>query len=266
MWANLRSPLRHATPTSPDRLSLLTAPGRGVRARPQVVTSWLGAFSLLGHLGKGNQEQTTHSAPFEETAPFSANHGTRTGCVPSVSKKLWEEEAVTYRRFGHVHPRNDGSEPQPPLVSLQKQNLAHIWGSQKSIVSDSYLQCKYIHIYIYIYIYGPVFRVATPKKMLKRLVLRGCLLMVPCSGFYVHLKTINHLLRCFLAVFGSLYIVVAKVIIWVNCRLVHCWAGGWHCFHLKEVVLLVVIMFWGVGGAFVLTSCLSLKVCYKLNL
>ena len=51
---------------------------------------------------------------------------------------------------------------------------------------------------------------------------------------------------------GSLFIVFVKVIIWVNCRLVHCWAGGRHFFHLKEVALLVVIKFWDVGGAFVL--------------
>ena len=50
---------------------------------------------------------------------------------------------------------------------------------------------------------------------------------------------------------GSLFIVFVKVIIWVNCRLFHCWAGGKHFFHLKELALLVVIKFWGVGGAFV---------------
>ena len=48
---------------------------------------------------------------------------------------------------------------------------------------------------------------------------------------------------------GSLFIVFVKVIIWVNCRLVHCWAGGRHFFHLKELTLLVVIKFWGVGGS-----------------
>ena len=37
------------------------------------------------------------------------------------------------------------------------------------------------------------------------------------------------------------------------CCLVHCWARGKHFFHLKEVALLVVIKFWGVGGAFVLS-------------
>ena len=52
---------------------------------------------------------------------------------------------------------------------------------------------------------------------------------------------------------GSLFIVFVKVIIWVNCRLVHCWAGGKHFFHLKELALLVVIKFWDVGGAFVLS-------------
>ena len=52
---------------------------------------------------------------------------------------------------------------------------------------------------------------------------------------------------------GSLFIVFVKVIIWVNCRLVHCWAGGRHFFHLKELALLVVIKFWGVGGVFVLS-------------
>ena len=50
---------------------------------------------------------------------------------------------------------------------------------------------------------------------------------------------------------GGLFIVFVKVIIWVNCRLVHCWAGGRHFFHLKELTLLVVIKFWGVGGVFV---------------
>ena len=53
---------------------------------------------------------------------------------------------------------------------------------------------------------------------------------------------------------GSLFIVFVKVIIWVISRLVHCWAGGKHFFHLKELALLVVIKFWGVGGVFVLTS------------
>ena len=50
----------------------------------------------------------------------------------------------------------------------------------------------------------------------------------------------------------SLFIVFVKVITWVNSRLIHCWAGGRHFFHLKEVALLVVIMFWGVVGVFVL--------------
>ena len=50
---------------------------------------------------------------------------------------------------------------------------------------------------------------------------------------------------------GSLFIVFVKVIIWVNSRLVHCWARGKHFFHLKELTLLVVIKFWGVGGVFV---------------
>ena len=53
-------------------------------------------------------------------------------------------------------------------------------------------------------------------------------------------------------VLRSLYIDFVKVIIWVNSRLVHCWAGGRHFFHLKELALLVVIKFWGVGGVFVL--------------
>ena len=57
---------------------------------------------------------------------------------------------------------------------------------------------------------------------------------------------------------GSLYIVIVKVIIWVNSRLVHCWAGGRHFFHLKELALLVVIKFWGVGGVFVLLVFFSL--------
>ena len=63
---------------------------------------------------------------------------------------------------------------------------------------------------------------------------------------------------------GSLFIVFVKVITWVNCRLVHCWAGGRHLFHLKELALLVVITFWGAGGVCVLTSFLTLKVCYRL--
>ena len=53
-----------------------------------------------------------------------------------------------------------------------------------------------------------------------------------CSPLFV-------LKRVFL---GSLFIVFVKVIIWVNCRLVHCWAGGRHFFHLKELTLLVVVM------------------------
>ena len=65
---------------------------------------------------------------------------------------------------------------------------------------------------------------------------------------------------------GSLFIVFVKVIIWVISRLVHCWAGGKHFFHLKELTLLVVIKFWGVGGVFVLIYVLSLKFCYRLNL
>ena len=65
---------------------------------------------------------------------------------------------------------------------------------------------------------------------------------------------------------GSLFIVFVKVITWVNCRLVHCWAGGRHIFHLKELALLVVIKFWGVGDVFVLIYVLSLKFCYRLKL
>ena len=34
---------------------------------------------------------------------------------------------------------------------------------------------------------------------------------------------------------GSLFIVFVKVIIWVNCRLVHCWAGGRHLFSFERV-------------------------------
>ena len=71
---------------------------------------------------------------------------------------------------------------------------------------------------------------------------------------------------------GSLFIVFVKVIIWVNCRLVHCWAGGRHFFHLKELTLLVVIKFWGVGGVFVLLVFFSLificrlKIQYNYNI
>ena len=50
---------------------------------------------------------------------------------------------------------------------------------------------------------------------------------------------------------GSLFIVFVKVIILVIAPLVHCWAGGKHFFHLKELTLLVVIKFWGVAGSFV---------------
>ena len=77
------------------------------------------------------------------------------------------------------------------------------------------------------------------------------------------LTTLSVFKRGFL---GSLFIVFVKVIIWVNCRLVHCWAGGKHFFHLKELTLLVVIKFWGVGGVFVLIYFLSMKVWYKLKL
>ena len=49
---------------------------------------------------------------------------------------------------------------------------------------------------------------------------------------------------------GSLFIVFVKVIILVIVPLVHCWAGGKHFFHLKELALLVVIKFWGVGVVF----------------
>ena len=76
-----------------------------------------------------------------------------------------------------------------------------------------------------------------------------------CSPFFV-------IKRVFLR---SLYIVFVKVITWVNSRLVHCWAGGRHFFHLKEVALLVVIMFWGVGGAFVLLVFFSLTFIYRLK-
>ena len=52
---------------------------------------------------------------------------------------------------------------------------------------------------------------------------------------------------------GSLFIVLLEVEHLGFCCLVHCWAGGKHFFHLKELALLVVIKFWGVGGAFVLS-------------
>ena len=67
-------------------------------------------------------------------------------------------------------------------------------------------------------------------------------------------------------VLGSLFIVFVKVIIWVIAPLVHCWARGKHFFHLKEVALLVVIKFWGVGGVFVLIYVLLMKFCYRLKL
>ena len=63
-----------------------------------------------------------------------------------------------------------------------------------------------------------------------------------CSPLFV-------LKRVFL---GSLYIVFVKLIICVIAPLVHCWAGGRHFFHLKELTLLVVFKFWDVGGVFVL--------------
>ena len=64
---------------------------------------------------------------------------------------------------------------------------------------------------------------------------------------------------------GGLFIVFVKVIIWVISRLVHCWAGGKHFFHLKELTLLVVIKFWGVGGVFVLLVFFSLIFIYRLK-
>ena len=64
---------------------------------------------------------------------------------------------------------------------------------------------------------------------------------------------------------GSLFIVFVKVIIWVIAPLVHCWAGGKHFFHLKELTLLVVIKFWGVGGVFVLLVFFSLIFIYRLK-
>ena len=64
---------------------------------------------------------------------------------------------------------------------------------------------------------------------------------------------------------GSLFIVFVKVIILVIAPLVHCWAGGKHFFHLKELTLLVVIKFWGVGGVFVLLVLFSLIFIYRLK-
>ena len=64
---------------------------------------------------------------------------------------------------------------------------------------------------------------------------------------------------------GSLFIVFVKVIIWVIAPLVHCWAGGRHFIHLKELALLVVIKFWGVGGVFVLLVFFSLIFIYSLK-
>ena len=64
---------------------------------------------------------------------------------------------------------------------------------------------------------------------------------------------------------GSLFIVFVKVIILVIAPLVHCWAGGKHFFHLKELALLVVIKFWGVGGVFVLLVLFSLIFIYRLK-
>ena len=53
--------------------------------------------------------------------------------------------------------------------------------------------------------------------------------MVACSGFYVNLKSVFPLRFVFKrGVLGSIFIVFVKVIIWVNSRLVHCWAGGRH--------------------------------------
>ena len=49
------------------------------------------------------------------------------------------------------------------------------------------------------------------------------------------------------------------------CCLVHCWARGKHFFHLKELTLLVVIKFWGVGGVFVLLVLFSLIFIYRLK-
>ena len=51
---------------------------------------------------------------------------------------------------------------------------------------------------------------------------------------------------------GSLFIVFVKVIIWVILALFIVGLGANIFFHLKELTLLVVIKFWGVGGVFVL--------------
>ena len=76
-----------------------------------------------------------------------------------------------------------------------------------------------------------------------------------CSPFFV-LKR---------GVLGRLFIVFVKVIIWVIAPLVHCWAGGRHVFHLRELTLLVVIKFWGVAGVFVLLVFFSLIFIYRLK-
>ena len=87
------------------------------------------------------------------------------------------------------------------------------------------------------------------------------LLMVAFSAFYTHFNPINYLIRFEYRVFREL------IYRFRLGKLSPCSLLGWGLtfFHLKEVALLVVGMFWGVGGVFVLTSFLSWKVCYKLE-
>ena len=76
------------------------------------------------------------------------------------------------------------------------------------------------------------------------------------------LTTLSVFKRGFL---GSLFIVLLEVEHLGFCCLVHCWARGKHFFHLKELALLVVIKFWGVGGVFVLLVLFSLIFIYRLK-
>ena len=65
--------------------------------------------------------------------------------------------------------------------------------------------------------------------------LGGGLLMVPCCVFFIFISNLLTTLFVFKRRFlGSLFIVFVKVITWVNCRLVHCWAGGRHFFSIER--------------------------------
>ena len=74
---------------------------------------------------------------------------------------------------------------------------------------------------------GELGRRSGGEKMVKVGGLGGGLLMVPCYVFFIFISNLLTTLSVFKRGFlGSLFIVFVKVITWVNCRLVHCWAGG----------------------------------------